>query len=143
MRLNEYGFKSLIVERVKNILNGIISDEDGHPIVFYHSYDVDESYNSGLIYLSSDREFSSEFGDNTDAFYISSNRPYITEDEYLRDSDGNLIMFDGEPASIGWLDAIPEEYLEWFKDNYDCMMDDDGVFAVVFDRDNLIPVNKK
>ena len=80
------------------------------------------------------------FGSRTDAFYISSNRPYVTEDEYLRDSDGNLIMFEGEPASIGWLDAIPEEYLEWFKDNYDCMMDVNGTFAVVFDKGNLIPV---
>ena len=58
MRLNESGLRSLIVERVRNILNGIISDEDGKPIVFYHSYDVDESYNSGLIFLSSDDGFS-------------------------------------------------------------------------------------
>ena len=47
-------------------------------------------------------------------------------------------MYDDEPASIGYLDSVDEEYIEYLSDNYDCIMDENGEFVVVFSRDNII-----
>lgn len=113
-------------------------DAAGRPMLLYHSYD-NENYDSGLIYLSTSEDFSSEFGDTTEEFFVNLRNPYITEDdEILRDADGNEIYFDGEPASIGYLDSVPEEYLIWLQDNFDGVMDPTRYFVVAFDKDSLI-----
>lgn len=141
--LTQSQFKALVAEEMNRAASpNIISDENGDPMVFYHSYDI-HNYDSSLIYLSTDEEFTKEFGGDTEAFYICSERTYVTEDdEYLRDKDGNVIMYEGEPATIGYLDSIDEEYLDWFRENYDCMMDREGMFTVVFDKSSLIPIER-
>ena len=112
-------------------------DAAGRPMLLYHSYD-NENYDSGLIYLSSDEDFSSEFGDITEEFFVNLRNPYITEDGILRDANDNEIYFEGEPAAIGYLDSIPEEYLLWYQNNFDGVMDPTGYFVVAFDKKSLI-----
>ena len=89
----------------------LLSDENGDPIVFYHSYEAEDNLDADMIWLSISEKFSKEFGENTDVYYLNVRKPYITVDGVLRDADGNVIMFEGEPAGIGYLDAIPEKYL--------------------------------
>lgn len=117
----------------------LLSDDNGSPIVFYHSYEDEDNLDADMIWLSISEKFSKEFGENTDAYYLNVRKPYITEDGVLRDADENVIMFEGEPAGIGYLDAIPEKYLLWYIDNFDCVMDVDMEFVIVFDRDCLVP----
>ena len=122
----------------------LYSDESGRPIVFYHSYDGEDDLESEMIWLSTNEEFSKEFGENTDAYYLKTSRPYMyvtREDGILRDLNEREIMFDGEPAEIGFFDSIAYSERLWFEDNFDCVMDPDGVFTIVFDRDKLVPVD--
>ena len=121
--------------------NDLITDENGNPYIFYHSYyrkdDSDKMY-----WLSTNYEFSKEFGDKTVECYIKSNSPKVFEDGILRYEDGSPVMFDDEPASIGYLDAVDDDYIEYLMDNYDCIMDDTGEFTVIFSRDNMITDKK-
>lgn len=87
-------------------------DEFGRPQLYYHSYDY-ENYDSGLIYFSTDREYSEEFGENTEAFFLNCRKPYVATDGILRYEDGTEVMFEGEPATIGYLDSVDEEYVMW------------------------------
>ena len=88
-----------------------------------------------------DEEFSKEFGDNTDEYYLNITHPYVTEDDgVLRDENGDEIIYEDEPAGIGFLDAIPESKLLWFMNNFDAVMDPDGTFTIVFDRDKIVPI---
>lgn len=122
-------------------MNTLFSDKDGNPIVFYHSYEDEDNLDADMIWLSSNEEFSQEFGDNTDEYYLSIRHPYITkEDGVLRDWNGDEIIFEDEPAGIGFLDAIPQIYIDWFMNNFDAVMDPDGYFVIVFDRDNLVAI---
>ena len=109
-----------------------IVDENGEPRVVYHSYD-NENYDSGLVYMSANESFSQEFGENTDAVFVNIRNPYTTEDGILRDADGNEIMFDGEPASIGYLDSVSDDYISWLQGNYDGVMDGDFEFVIAFE----------
>ena len=95
--------------------NTLYSDENGNPIVFYHSYEGEDDLDAEMIWLSTDEEFSKEFGDNTDEYYLFITHPYVTkEDGVLRDENGDEIIYEDEPAGIGFLDAIPERKLLWF-----------------------------
>ena len=128
--------KSAIIE------SELYSDESGRPIVFYHSYDGEDDLESEMIWLSTNEEFSKEFGENTDAYYLKTGRIYVTEEDgILRDENNVEIMFESEPAEIGFFDSISDDEQIWFEDNFDCVMDPDGVFTIVFDRDMLIPVD--
>ena len=121
--------------------NTLYSDENGKPIVFYHSYEGEDDFDAEMIWLSTDEEFSKEFGDNTDEYYLSITHPYVTEEDgVLRDENGDEIIYEDEPAGIGFLDAIPESKQLWFMDNFDAVMDPDGTFTIVFDRDKMVPV---
>ena len=117
----------------------VLVDESGEPIVFYHSYESEygDSHDPRLIYLSKDRDFSEEFGDVTDRYYVKLKNPYYDPDGIIKDDDGNPFMFEGEPTSLGFLDADPEamEYLE--ENGYDGGFDEDYEFVVVFDSCNL------
>lgn len=118
--------------------DGLLS-QNGQPIVFYHSF-YDDDEDADMIWLSTNEDYSREFGDTTVKCYLRVERPYI--DEVLRDSQGNEIIFDGEPASIGYLDSIPESDLLFLIDNYDCIMDPTGYITVVFDRDAMVDVEE-
>lgn len=121
--------------------NTLYSDENGNPIVFYHSYEGEDDLDAEMIWLSTDEEFSKEFGDNTDEYYLSITHPYVTEeDSVLRDENGDEIIYEDEPAGIGFLDAIPESKLLWFMNNFDAVMDPDGTFTIVFDRDKMVSI---
>ena len=74
-------------------------DENGEPMAVWHSYDR-ENYGSGLVYMSADRSFSEEFGENTDSVFVNLRNPYVTDDGILRDAEGNEVTFEGEPAAI-------------------------------------------
>lgn len=121
--------------------NTLYSDENGNPIVFYHSYDGEDDLDAEMIWLSTDEEFSKEFGDNTDEYYLNITHPYVTEEDgVLRDENGDEIIYEDEPAGIGFLDAIPESKLLWFMNNFDAVMDPDGTFTIVFDRDKIVTI---
>lgn len=121
--------------------NTLYSDENGNPIVFYHSYDGEDDLDAEMIWLSTDEDFSKEFGDKTDEYYLSITHPYVTEEDgVLRDENGDEIIYEDEPAGIGFLDAIPESKLLWFMNNFDAVMDPDGTFTIVFDRDKMVLV---
>ena len=121
--------------------NTLYSDQNGNPIVFYHSYDGEDDLDAEMIWLSTDEEFSKEFGDNTDEYYLIITHPYVTkEDGVLRDVNGDEIIYEDEPAGIGFLDAIPERKLLWFMQNFDAVMDPDGTFTIVFDRGTMVPI---
>lgn len=91
-----------------------------------------------MIWLSTDEEYSREFGDATVKCHLRVENPYV--DEVLRDSQGNEIIFEGEPASISYLDSIPESDLLFLMENYDCIMDPEGYITVVFNRDAIVDV---
>lgn len=95
-----------------------------------------------MYWLSTDYEFSREFGDKTVECYIKSESTKVFEDGILRYEDGTPVTFDDEPATIGYLDSVEEDYVECLKDNYDCIMDDTGEFTVIFSRDNIITDKK-
>ena len=121
--------------------NTLYSDENGNPIVFYHSYEGEDDLDAEMIWLSTDEEFSKEFGDNTDEYYLNITHPYVTEEDgVLRDENGDEIIYEDEPAGIGFLDAIPESKQLWFMDNFDAVMDPDGTFTIVFDRDKMVHI---
>ena len=121
--------------------NTLYSDENGNPIVFYHSYEGEDDLDAEMIWLSTDEEFSKEFGDNTDEYYLNITHPYVTEEDgVLRDENGDEIIYEDEPAGIGFLDAIPESKLLWFMNNFDAVMDPDGTFTIVFDRDKMVTI---
>ena len=111
-----------------------IVDESGDPLVVFHSYEGDAPhYGNEQVWLSANREFSAEFGENTDEVFVNLENPYIVED-YFRDADGNVIILeDGYPAEIGFLAAAPYEYRAWLRENYDGVMDDCKEFIVAFD----------
>lgn len=118
------------------VSENLIKDDNGNPLTFYHSYDEDND--SDMYWLSTNYEFSKEFGDKTIECYIKSENPKVFKDGILRYEDGSPVMFDDEPATIGYLDAVEDEYIEYLMDNYDCIMDDNGEFTVVFSRDNIV-----
>lgn len=147
----------MVMEAAKAAMpNTKVVDENGNPLVVYHSYD-NENYNSGLVFASADESYSREFGDNTDKVYINLTNPYITEDGILRDANGNEVMYEGEPASIGYLDSVNDDYLNWLQSNYDGIMDKDMEFVVAFnpnqiksadpvtydDQGNVIPLSER
>ena len=114
--------------------------KNGQPIIFYHSFYEEDDEDADMIWLSTDEDYSREFGDTTIKCYLRVENPYI--DDVLRDSRGNEIIFDGETASVGYLDSIPESDYLFLVDHYDCVMDTTGYITVVFDRDAMVDIEE-
>ena len=134
---------AMVMKEIARFFTIHLNENKNTHTIFYHSYDGEPDLDADMIWLSTDKEFSKEFGENTDAYYLNAKTPYITdEDGILRDSEGNDINYQGEPASIGYFDAIDEIYQIWFMDNFDCVMTPSGDFTIVFDKNVLVPVKK-
>jgi len=124
----------------------VLVDESGEPIVFYHSYDSYDGDNpdASSIYLSASEEFSHEFGDATDCYYVKMKKPYYTPDGVIRDEDGNPFMVNDcfsdecpEELTVGYI--CDDEYvIDYLKDHgYDGVFDKNYTFTIVFDRNNM------
>ena len=110
-----------------------VVDKYGDPLLLYHAHDDNGGYyDSGLVFYTTDKNYASEFGDEIDAGYLKLMKPYIAKDGILRKDDGSMIMFGGEPASVGYLDSISEEDLDYFISNYDGVISEDGYMVVSF-----------
>ena len=124
----------------------VLVDESGEPIVFYHSYDSDygDNLEASSIYLSASEEFSQEFGDVTDRYYVKMKRPYYAQDDIIRDADGNPFMINDcfsdecpEELTVGYV-GDDEDVIDYLKDHgYDGVFDEDYEFVIVFDRSNM------
>lgn len=128
---------------INESIDQIIRDKNGKPIVFYHSYESKNggSLDSNMIWLSADKEYSKEFGDVMEKYYVRVQNPLILEDDdILRYEDGSEVWFEGEPASIGYFDAVDEEYQYWVMNNYDSIISKDLYIIIVFDVNNLITI---
>lgn len=143
--LTESTFNRLMKESKPRALpNNVLKNENGEPMVFYHSYeDEDHSDYADMIWLSTNKKFSQEFGNMTDMYYACPKKPYILPGDELQYDDGTVVMFEGEPAGIGYLDAVDYEYIDWLTSNYDAIMTKNGNFLVVFSKRVLIPIKQK
>lgn len=130
------GGKDTKLNSILQINSSKIVDENGEPMVVYHSYDND-NYDSGLVFMSADKDFSEEFGSNIDAVFVNLRNPYIAKDDIMRDAEGNAIMFEGEPATIGYLDSLPSDYILWLQSNYDGVIGDSNTFVVAFEANQI------
>ena len=137
VRVRTEAFKNWFGDWINDPANASkVLDENGEPMVVYHSYD-NSNYDSGLVYMSADKNFSGEFGSNIDAVFVNIRNPYIAKDDILRDAEGNVIMFEGEPATIGYLDSLPSDYILWLQSNYDGVIGDSNTFVVAFEANQI------
>ena len=101
--------------------------------MLYHAHsDNGGFYDSGLVFYTTDEDYAAEFGDEIDAGYLKLMKPYVTKDGILRKDDGSVVMFEGEPAAVGYIDSIPEEDLDYFMSNYDGVISENGYMVVSF-----------
>jgi len=125
------------IEPNNNILDWFrgskVTDKYGNPLLLYHAHsDNGGFYDSGLVFYTTDEDYASEFGDEIDAGYLKLMKPYVTKDGILRKDDDSVVMFEGEPAAVGYLDSIPEEDLDYFMSNYDGVISENGYMVVSF-----------
>lgn len=117
-----------------------VVDPNGNPLLLYHASESNGfggDYDSGMIFYTTDGDYASEFGDVIDKGYLKLTHPYITTDGILRDENGEEIFFDGEPAAVGYLDSIDDDYLDYFMDNFDGIISENGYIVVSFINGNF------
>lgn len=115
--------------------NSKVVDRYGKPLLLYHASESDGLggyYGSGMVFYTTDKNYASEFGDIIDKGYLKLTHPYITKDGILRKDNGEEVVFDGEPAAVGYIDSIPEDDLSYFISNFDGIISEDGYMVVSF-----------
>ena len=149
IRLTEQDLHRIIKESLDKIMkwfNGSkVVDENGKPILLYHAYESDGfggSYDSGMVFYTDDYDYACEFGDTIDKGYLKLTNPYIAEDGILKREDGSpIIDEDGYEMSVGYLDSISEEDLEYFMDNFDGIISENGFMVVSFIDNNFYKIS--
>lgn len=149
IRLTEQDLHRIIKESLDKFMKWFsgskVVDEGGKPLLLYHAYESDGfggSYDSGMVFYTNDYDYASEFGDIIDKGYLKLINPYIAKDGILRREDGSPIMDeDGYEMEVGYLDAIPEEDLDYFIDNYDGIISEDGYMVVSFEDNNFYKIS--
>ena len=143
VRLTESYLYKIVKESVNQFIQWFagskVVDKDGKPLLLYHAFEsngFDGSYDSGLVFYTTDYNYACEFGDIVDSGYLKLLNPYITKDGKLRKKDGTVIIDeDGYEMTTGYLDALSDDDLCYFTDNYDGVISEDGFMVVSF-RDN-------
>lgn len=140
IRLNESDLRRIIRESIEALRKWFrgskVVNRDGSPMLLYHAYESNGnggSYDSGMVYYTTDREYAEEFGDVVDSGYLKLTHPYVTEDGLLRGKDGKVIIDeDGYEMSVGYLDMLSEDELSYFVENYDGIISEGGYMVVSF-----------
>lgn len=95
-------------------------------------------FNTDLIYFTVNKKHAAEYGENVQELYIKAEKPYITNDETIRNDNGDPFLDRyGETVTVGWLDSAPEALEYLLSKGYDAAWDQGMEFAVSFSPENI------